>query len=340
MLGQGVLDQQSLAMALWNSIMPALASAQRLPWLVHWVPFCRMGAGLRNTPNLARRLVQAARSMLDKLSLSLPGLLHLRHRAVNLPIDVKVDSAGNIYVLDYFNARVQKFDTSFNYVSQIGSRGSGNGQFQGPLSSCLDASDNLYVVDLESSNVQKFDPSGNFVWTSGTPGIGDGQAQQPSDEPPLRTTVYVGDRETVRVQLLSTARGAFLSKFTLTGGTTGATYLLFAGDGSLFASRVLEGTPIASPALAITAAALALSPAALTLSPATFAIAAAALTLSPAALTLSPATEPLPPAALSITSAPKPFATTALALSPAAATSLAPTAAAAPLVTPATFTEA
>ena len=43
---------------------------------------------------------------------------------------VSLDGAGNIYVIDTYNNRVQKFDLSGGYLTKWGSHGTGNGQFE------------------------------------------------------------------------------------------------------------------------------------------------------------------------------------------------------------------
>jgi hypothetical protein len=47
------------------------------------------------------------------------------------PKDLAVDSSGNIWVADPGNTRVQEFNSSGSYLSQFGSAGTGNGQFNG-----------------------------------------------------------------------------------------------------------------------------------------------------------------------------------------------------------------
>ncbi|KAL4452670.1 hypothetical protein ABPG75_008332 [Micractinium tetrahymenae] len=175
------------------------------------------------------------------------------------PSDVKVNPAGNIYVADLFNNRVQVFDSSFNYLFQFGSPGTGNGQFKGPVALCLDGSSNVYVVDRSLQTVQKFDQSGNFVWSSGSSGTGDGQFAFPYACAVSGATVYVGD-STARVQLPLHRQRRIPEQVHFPASSPGSaffgtSYLLFADDGSLFASRLLEGavhqlaadgTPLAS----------------------------------------------------------------------------------------------
>ena len=43
---------------------------------------------------------------------------------VYYPVDVNVDSNGNIYVLEYWNNRIKKFDSSGNYLRSFGGAGS------------------------------------------------------------------------------------------------------------------------------------------------------------------------------------------------------------------------
>jgi DNA-binding beta-propeller fold protein YncE len=78
-----------------------------------------------------------------------------------------VDSSGNVYVSDYSNKRIQKFDSSGNFLLKWGSEGAGDGQFTLPLGVAVDSSDNVYVTDGSAAGVgnrvQKFDSSGNFL---------------------------------------------------------------------------------------------------------------------------------------------------------------------------------
>lgn len=94
---------------------------------------------------------------------------------------IAADRQQNVYVIDRgydpaissVRARVQKFDSSGQYLSTFGSYGTGPGQFQYPVGLAVDSSGNTFV--LADNKVQKFDSNGSFVTAFGTPGTGPGQ---------------------------------------------------------------------------------------------------------------------------------------------------------------------
>ena len=90
------------------------------------------------------------------------------------------DAAGNLYVADSYNTRIQKFDPDRAFVTAWGEFGSGDGQFVQPGGIAVDAAGNVYVADIERGDVQKFDADGGFLLTFGAPGSGPGQLDGPS----------------------------------------------------------------------------------------------------------------------------------------------------------------
>jgi tripartite motif-containing protein 71 len=72
------------------------------------------------------------------------------------PTGVATDAAGNVYVADAGNNRIQKFSSTGAYLTQWGSEGSGNGQFNGPIGMATDAAGNVYVADAANNRIQKF----------------------------------------------------------------------------------------------------------------------------------------------------------------------------------------
>lgn len=86
--------------------------------------------------------------------------------------DVAVDSQGQVYVADPGNARVQKFDSQGQFLSQWSS---GDGQFIRPGSLIVDNQDNLYVLDDGTGYIHKFDRTGQFLTHWGGIGGRDGE---------------------------------------------------------------------------------------------------------------------------------------------------------------------
>ncbi|HPI02463.1 MAG TPA: SBBP repeat-containing protein, partial [Candidatus Goldiibacteriota bacterium] len=74
------------------------------------------------------------------------------------PYGVAVDSAGNVYVADYNNDRIQKFTSSGVFITKWGSYGNADGQFNSPRGVAVDSAGNVYVADSGNNRVQKFAP--------------------------------------------------------------------------------------------------------------------------------------------------------------------------------------
>ncbi len=105
----------------------------------------------------------------------------------NEPIGVAADAAGNVYVTDHGNNRVQKFRVTntggtwqAQHVATWGGPGAGNGQFNGPYGITLDPAGNLWVADGFNHRLQKFDSDGNFLGVVGSAGTGEGQFITPT----------------------------------------------------------------------------------------------------------------------------------------------------------------
>ncbi len=162
------------------------------------------------------------------------------------PTDVAVDAAGNVYVVDSGNHRIQKFDSTGKFLAKWGTKGSGDSQFETPVGIALDSTGKFaYVADKFNHRVQKFDvsgPSARFVakWGSEcnltvTPPTG--RCVDPDGEGPFKTgdgqfnkpqaiavdgtgSVYVSDTENHRIQKFD-ATSKFLFKWGRNGFAPG-----------------------------------------------------------------------------------------------------------------------
>ena len=64
---------------------------------------------------------------------------------------------SNVYVADYNNSRIQKFDSNGTFIKKWGSLGTGDGQFNNTLGVAVDPkTGNVYVADFFNSRIQVF----------------------------------------------------------------------------------------------------------------------------------------------------------------------------------------
>ncbi len=124
--------------------------------------------------------------------------------------DVDVDGQSNVYVTVASQNRIEKFDSTGKFLTQWGSKGAGDGQFDSPSYITTDAAGNIYVSDTGNNRIEKFDGAGKFLAQWGGYGTGEGQFSTPTD---LRFdelgNLYVADGYNNRIQRFDPA-GKFL----------------------------------------------------------------------------------------------------------------------------------
>jgi len=127
---------------------------------------------------------------------------------------VTVDAEGNLYVGDWDNYRVQKFDRNGKFLTKWGNDSGEETRFSGISDIAIDKQGNVYVTDYMRNVVQKFDRNGKFLLRWGSAGGKDGQflglmsvALDPDGN------VLLGD-ETGRIQKFDSS-GKFLSRIFL-----------------------------------------------------------------------------------------------------------------------------
>jgi DNA-binding beta-propeller fold protein YncE len=82
----------------------------------------------------------------------------------NGAFDVTYDAAGNIYAVDWFNHRIEKFDANGNFLTAWGGYGSPNGSFIFPRGVTFDPTrGQIVVTDSENNRIDTFTTSGGFV---------------------------------------------------------------------------------------------------------------------------------------------------------------------------------
>jgi DNA-binding beta-propeller fold protein YncE len=145
------------------------------------------------------------------------------------PRGIATDSAGDLYVADHGNNRVQKLAPDGRVLviwgrhGGDGSGGTGDGEFNRPRGVAVDRFGNIYVADKENNRIQKFDSRGRFLlrWGrnggDGSAGAGDAEFHIPYSVAAGREELYVADTGNNRVQEF-TFGGRFIARIGRDGG--------------------------------------------------------------------------------------------------------------------------
>jgi DNA-binding beta-propeller fold protein YncE len=148
------------------------------------------------------------------------------------PSDVAFDASGNIYVADSGNNRIQKFSATWQYITQWGSEGAGDSQFEYAPRLAVRGGF-VYVVDLHfddnGGTIKKFTEDGTFV-TKWNPLKSNGpfanpQAVAVDSENHVYVTTNDGDEE-FRVRKF-TSDGTFITEWGRYGEGIGEFYAPF-----------------------------------------------------------------------------------------------------------------
>jgi DNA-binding beta-propeller fold protein YncE len=75
---------------------------------------------------------------------------------------IAIDKRDNVYVVDSFRNRVNKFTSDGQFIKAFGKRGDNDGEFNLPMGITVD-NDHVYVADLSKHQVQKFTTNGEWL---------------------------------------------------------------------------------------------------------------------------------------------------------------------------------
>lgn len=133
----------------------------------------------------------------------------------NHPTDIAVDKNNNIYVVDWKNNRIQKFDSEGNHIRW----GNVDTEFERPFGIAIDKAGFIYVTDYY--RIQKFDEVGNSVPEWGRQGSLEGFFQFPSGIAiDGQGNVLFANAENNRVQKFD-SQGNFIRQFSMKGSNPG-----------------------------------------------------------------------------------------------------------------------
>jgi tripartite motif-containing protein 71 len=124
-------------------------------------------------------------------------------------LQLAVDSAGNVYTTW---GKVYKYDPTGTILTQWGTFGSGDGQFNSPQGVAVGPDGYVYVVDLGNNRIQKFTADGAFVRKWGTASLGSQLRRPDGVTVSGNGTVFVADAWANQV-VSFTSMGGFLNQW-------------------------------------------------------------------------------------------------------------------------------
>jgi DNA-binding beta-propeller fold protein YncE len=141
----------------------------------------------------------------------------------NEPWGVAVDRAGNVYVSDTWNHRIQKFTGEGQFLTAWGTFGSTGGElgqealFYGPRTVAVGRDGNISVMDTGNKRVQVFTPDGVFLTQWGGGGVVEGRFDEPVGlAQDGQGNWYVADTWNQRIQKFS-EEFVYQSQWTVSG---------------------------------------------------------------------------------------------------------------------------
>jgi tripartite motif-containing protein 71 len=79
------------------------------------------------------------------------------------PRGIAADQNGDVYIVDSFNNRIQKFTQDGEFITKWGGEGSSEGKFDHPNGIAIDNNNNVYVADSGNRRIQEFTSDGTFI---------------------------------------------------------------------------------------------------------------------------------------------------------------------------------
>ena len=146
----------------------------------------------------------------------------IRTVGVNRPWGVAVNQRGEIIVAENSRHCISIFSSSREKIRTFGSKGSAQGQFDGPHGVAVDGDGSILVADGRNHRIQKFTAGGKFLTTVGQNGSKHLEFSYPTGVAVNHRNrkVYICDRYNHRIQILN-ADLTFSSSFGSRGSGDG-----------------------------------------------------------------------------------------------------------------------
>lgn len=111
----------------------------------------------------------------------------------NVPSQIALDRAGNLYVADMFNRFIKKFSPDGKFIGKIGlGTGLGSGYFSKLVGVAIDSEDHVYGLDTEFCNFQAFDQQNRLLLAVGEPGNGPQRMFMP-------TNIFIDEKDRIYI---------------------------------------------------------------------------------------------------------------------------------------------
>ena len=140
------------------------------------------------------------------------GTQYTTFTSIKAPVDVAIDGAGNLWVVDTHNHRLIEYDENGVFIRTLGSEGTGPGQFKSPVDATFSDDGRLFVADQGNHRIQVFSAEGTFLKEWGSLGTANGQFDAPSGVLVQGQTLYVVDLNNGRIQTFN-LEGTYLGQF-------------------------------------------------------------------------------------------------------------------------------
>lgn len=131
------------------------------------------------------------------------------------PLDVTAKTGLDVFVADYNNKRIERYDKNLNYLSSYTSNPnlSDDLKFGFPTGIDISKHGELFICDDENNRILKIDAFGNPVLSFGDFNWGEGQLQAPVKiEVRFNDQIYVSDQKADQIVVFD-YYGSFLTRF-------------------------------------------------------------------------------------------------------------------------------
>ena len=160
----------------------------------------------------------------------------------NYPYDICLGGEGDIYIVERYVVTCLANDGTFKWrkgrnasISNSGSGGTGDGEFDDSYGIILGPDGNLYVADRDNKRVQVLDKNGTFIKKFGENGSAPGQLNNPVDLIFLPDgRLIVGDNNYLNY---FDGNGTFITR---TNSSSAKQFVSLAPDGSIWSSQRLR----------------------------------------------------------------------------------------------------